>query len=221
MLLSVAAHELKNPLSAIFGYSDVILDTSLGEGLTDEQREVVLNIRSTSARTINLIRNYEYLSSVEESDIVIPEKGTKLNEVLDDLINSLWRSYENRVEIVPDLCSEDPLVKANSFQLERVFSNLISNAIKFSPEGGKVKIASLVKGRFAQVSVFNSGSFIPHEERVSIFEKFARGAGLNNVHGSGLGLYIVKKTLSDLNARITIDSSQERGTTFTVSLPCA
>jgi two-component system phosphate regulon sensor histidine kinase PhoR len=116
-----------------------------------------------------------------------------------------------------------PAVAGDENQLRQVISNLVDNAIKYSPQGGDVELRLNRNGQFARIEVADSGLGIPRDEHDRIFEKFYRldPALTRGVNGTGLGLYISKELVERMNGRISVDSEPGRGSTFVVEVPLA
>jgi signal transduction histidine kinase len=114
-------------------------------------------------------------------------------------------------------------VAGDENQLRQVISNLVDNAIKYSPQGGDVELRLNRAGQFARIEVADSGLGIPRDEHDRIFEKFYRldPALTRGVNGTGLGLYISKELVERMNGRISVDSEPGRGSTFVVEVPLA
>lgn len=220
-LLATIAHDLKNPLGAIFGYADALLDTVLGAGLSERQREVVSRIQTTALRTLELVRNFQLLEQLQSARIPPPSSSIDLNLITKSVLDATWRPTSSQVELASELHATPLAVRGDKIQLDRVISNLINNAIKFTPGRGRVVVRTWSENQLACLEVRNTGSFIPPEERSQIFKRYARGRSSQGVSGSGLGLYIVKSILDGLGATIEVASSVQDGTSFIVRFPAA
>jgi signal transduction histidine kinase len=218
--LTSAAHDLKNPLSAIFGYADTLLDTPAGTGMSQEQRMILARIRGTASRATELVRNYQHLSHLALKGIAQSGTRADLNGAIHDLLNTTWREDPENPRVVLHLLSEPLPALIDRLHLDRILSNLFSNALKFSPPNSTVTVRS---GRddsgFAWVSFNNGGNPIPEAELATLFTPFNRLSNSRGKPGSGLGLTIVRRIVEGLGGRIAVASSQAEGTTFTVNLP--
>ncbi len=218
--LTSAAHDLKNPLSAIFGYADTLLDTPAGAGMSPDQRMILGRIRGTASRATELVRNYQHLSLLALKGIAQSGTRSDLNGAIHDLLNTTWREDPEHPRVVVNLLSEALPALIDRLHLDRILSNLFSNALKFSPPNSTVTVRS---GRddsgFAWVSFNNSGAPIAEAELATLFTPFNRVSNSRGKPGSGLGLTIVRRIVDGLGGRISVSSSQEEGTTFTVKLP--
>jgi signal transduction histidine kinase len=139
--------------------------------------------------------------------------------VVDSAELHLPSGIELRVRAAEDV----PAVAGDENQLRQVISNLVDNAIKYSPQGGDVELRLHRNGQFARIEVADSGLGIPRDEHHRIFEKFYRldPALTRGVNGTGLGLYISKELVERMNGRISVDSEPGRGSTFVVEVPLA
>lgn len=216
--LSTIAHDLKNPIGAIFGYADALLDTPLGAGLTPKQLEIVQRIRSTTSRSLEMVRNYQYLAQLDSPLLFQTATVTDANAVVDAVIQHSWRPAHD-VQLKVLLYSNPLLIRAERAHLERIFSNLLHNAIKFTPPKGEITVRSEQVDKVALFEFFNSGSFIPQDERAAVFHRFRQGGAGRARGGTGLGLFIVASLVKNLGGEVSIESSRERGTSFIVKLP--
>lgn len=223
--LATVAHDLKNPLGAIFSYADALLDTSLGTGLDDRQRQILTRVRRTALRSIDLVRNYQQLSQLRAGILPVPASPTDLNSVVATVLEYCWRPDVSspRLHLALSPCPVE--VPVERLPLERVISNLFSNALKFTPPDGRITVSTeRLEGGGSRLSVSNTGPGIAPEERETIFLRFKRGTAAAGTTGSGLGLYIVKTILDAVGGSITIsslpdDTGPSGVTTFTVTLP--
>ncbi len=214
--VATVAHDLKNPISAVFGYADTLLDTPIGEGLTAQQREIVARMRHTAARAIDLVRNYQYLSDLEYLGVRRCEKAIDANLVLQSVVDNLWREEQDGPRLLVTLSEQPLLVYIDRISLDRVLSNLLSNAIKFTPKSGLITLASCRSGRDALLTVSNTGSYISPAERAMIFQRFQRGELGKDRGGSGLGLYIAQRLVQAYAGTLLLESDQAQGTRFEV-----
>lgn len=216
--LSAAAHDLKNPIGAIFGLADALIDTQLGNGMNEQQKEVAHRIRSTAARSLEMVRNYQYLAQIDSPLLFQTAAVSDINPVLEGIVQHSWRPAQN-ITLRMDLATEPLLARAERSHLDRIFSNIFHNAMKFTPAEGKIAVSSRVEGESLKVKVFNSGSFIPQQEQTLLFKRFTQGASGRTKGGTGLGLFIAASLANSLGGEITVESSREVGTAFTVTLP--
>jgi len=219
LTITAAAHDLANPVSAIFGYADLLLENAVEDPLSNQQTDITYRIRSTASRAIELVKNYQVLSQLDHHTLSIPISTSELNKVVMDVIDYIWREGPGVAILGTDLSELPVYVAAARFAVERIVANLLSNAAKYTPPNGKISITTKEEDGRAVFSVTNSPAFIPKSEQIHIFEKFRRGGSSKDKAGSGLGLYIVKSLADSVKAELKMFSNEEEGTTFSVYFP--
>lgn len=218
--LTSAAHDLKNPLSAIFGYADTLLDTSAGVGLSPEQRAIIARIRGTASRATELVRNYQHLSHIALRGVAQSGSKVDLNAAILDVINTTWREDPQHPRVALSLAQMALPATVDRLHLDRVIANLFSNALKFSPSDSTVTLTTgCDPDGGVWCTVHNWGKAIPEGELPHLFTPFNRLSNSRGKPGSGLGLTIVKRIVEGVGGRLSVSSSQELGTTFSVHLP--
>ena len=220
-LAASVAHDLKNPLAAIFGYSDTLLDTAIGVNLTKRQKQVLAKIRSTAARSIEMVRNCELLFQLGLPQTGQPDRLLDFNEIVRHVLEYTWRDDPASPVLHLKLHPEPLLIKAERLQLDRIVGNLFTNAIKYTPPGGRVTIETYAKRPKAVFVVSNTGPAIAAKDLPNLFNRYYRGAGTGGRSGSGLGLYICKRLADALRGAISVQSEEGKGTVFKVELPLA
>lgn len=210
------SHEIKTPLAIIEGNCAAMLDDSIDdETRRDYLESTVSGVRRLSALVSDILR----LNKLENQKIFPEKKEFDLSEQLRLAIISTENIWEEKnIEIVCEIPDECP-VTSDSELLEHVWLNLIGNALKFTPEGGKVCVKLEKDTENIYVSVWDNGCGISEEDRDRIFEKFYCGKNSGEQQGNGLGLALVSRIATALNAEILLESEQGRGSKFTVVLP--
>lgn len=229
--LATVAHDLKNPLGAIFGYVDALLDTRAGDGLAAGHRETLRRIRRAALRSIDLVRNYQLIA--QRGQLRKPPPGTSvdLRNVVQSVLEYCMRSGEGEPALDVSFPADGLQVCVERTPLERLTANLVANAYAYTPPAGKIEISAQKIGRMVEFRVRNTGSTLSPEEIATIFKPYQRGhAGIAGAavsktaeitHGSGLGLSIVQAIVDSADGEIKVESSLENGTTFVVRLPAA
>ena len=217
--LATMSHELRTPLNSIIGFSDVLLST---DAIADKQRRWIGNIQSSGQRLLNLINDILDLAKIEAGKMQVRLEEFHLSVVAEAVIVPIRpmaerKNIDLRVQIDPDL----PTLRQDPSKVQQILQNLISNAIKFTPEGGRVVIKADADPRFVIVTVTDSGIGIAPDEQELVFQKFRRsGNPLTREHpGTGLGLSISRELAKLLGGEITLQSELGQGSTFTVRLP--
>lgn len=217
--LATIAHDLKNPLGAIFGYADALLDTPVGAGLSAQQRDIISRVRHTAQRSVELVRNYQHLSALQSRSITPSQNTISLNAAVQNIVDYTWRDEQHSPKLLLNLAAPPPLVRLEKLHLERIVSNLFSNALKYTPVNGTIVITTGEEGGRPFMEVKNSGAVLTQSEIDSIFEKYTRAHNSSGIPGSGLGLYIVKYILDAVGGTIHVSSSEASGTSFKIGFP--
>ena len=217
--LAAVCHDLKNPLGALFGYADALIETQLGLNLNDKQKEIVRRIRSTAVRSIELVRNLQNLSGLKNISAYSLHKQYDLNRIVSAVYSGTWREEPEKPKISVKLSETPLLTKVESILIDRVITNLYANALKFTPQDGIIEISTYKEGHYVCFEIRNNLPLIDKKELSSIFLSRYRAAGSKGTAGSGLGLYIAKEICEKVGADISAESSAETGTVFKVKFP--
>jgi len=212
--LSHASHELKTPISAIEGYGALLRSAT---DLSDEQRECVDKIIFNTKRLSSLTSSILLLSKLENQEI--PTNRTKflVDEQIRQSIVALESQWEKKdIELDVDLCEAE--YYGNELLMRHVWDNLISNAIKFTPEGSTVKIQLAKKLTKIVFTVEDQGPGIPEESIRRVFDKFYQADSAHKQEGSGLGLALVEKILTLEKGSVKAENREVGGCRFTVTL---
>ncbi|MEJ2698431.1 MAG: hybrid sensor histidine kinase/response regulator [Desulfuromonadales bacterium] len=227
--VSMLVHDLRSPLTSIRGFTDVLAGGALGS-VNDEQSTALGSIQGGCDRLLLLIDDILEYSKLEAGKMElhpIPLNLRPLAERITEDLSPLFR--EKGLELLIEIPGENPLVLADSKQLARVFTNLLTNAAKFTPHGGKVVLSSvdLSKGSgdekpFIQVQVTDSGPGIPPDQQKKIFARYQQlPSGMMFRKGTGLGLTICKEIINLHRGEIWLESPVEEngGSRFSFTLP--
>ena len=208
------SHEFKTPIVSIAGFAKLINHGNL----SDEERTEYLNIiEEESLRLSNMATNMLCLSKVENQTILTDVSCYNLSEQIRNCVLLLEAKWTKKnIDLQLDFDEID--VSANSELLKEVWINLLDNAIKFSPEYGKVKIKISSDDSHVRVKIMNTGNRIPEEIRGRIFSKFYQGDESHSSEGNGIGLAVVKHIVDLHNGEVYVESD-DINTTFTVELP--
>jgi signal transduction histidine kinase len=220
--ISVAAHQLRTPLTCIKWTIDMILSDSLGP-LTTKQRGFLMKGYESNERMIILV-NDMLVADRAESDRM-PYQFAPLQIV--DLVNNVlyevtaMASKKNiTIEMAP-LSAPLPHIIVDAEKIRAVIQNLLENAIKYTPNGGKINVAASATPESIQVTIKDTGIGIPEEQQSNIFGRFFRAPNAIRIQtdGSGLGLFITKSIVERHGGKIWFESVQNQGTTFYFTLP--
>lgn len=220
--ISLASHQLRTPLSAIKTYSHMLADGLMGE-LNDAQKKSLDTIISASNRMNELISTLLNITRIESGTITVTAKLIKLPLVIEELMPELQLMARHKsVDLSLHTRGNESLtIKSDPLIIKEIVTNLISNAIKYTPEGQDVKI--IIKARRADilVEVKDEGWGIPKYSQDQVFSKFFRAENIvrRETTGTGLGLYLVKGLVDAIGGDIWFTSEEEAGTSFYFTIP--
>jgi len=219
--IAMVAHELRAPIAAVEQQLNVILNRVAGD-VSEKQEKLLVRAKERTKGLLNLIKDLLDLSKIEAGRMVQYKEPLMLQEIIQKVVDLMKAEAENKkidLEFPPP--SQNPLIHADRVSMEGVFTNLISNAIKYTPEGGKVWVNLSEEGGFAKAMVSDTGIGIKKEDLPRIFDKFYRVKTVETrqIVGTGLGLSIVKSIVDAHLGSISVESEEGGGTTFTILLP--
>jgi PAS domain S-box-containing protein len=219
--LATASHELRTPLTSIVAFAELIRGEE--QGLTPDAEGFLDIIQRNAEKLIRLVGDLLMLSRLESGVIRLERTPVSIPEIAREAVLAASAvAAEKNVQLEVD-AQDGPLVPADRHRLTQLLDNLISNAIKFTPEDGRVRVAARCEGVQWQLEVADSGIGIPPDEVGQLFDRFFRASNARTaaLPGTGLGLSVVK-TIADLHGgRVEVDSALGAGTTFRVWLPVA
>ena len=233
--VSSVSHELRTPLTTIKALTRLLMR----DGLEDAKRREYLDTISVECdRQIDLVLNLLDLSRLEGGVFRIAHGRVDVAELVSSVVKSEVRAAEKRShELRAEPVGEIPHVCADPKALRRVLSNIIENAIKYTPDGGRIRLSARADGEEVLISVTDNGRGIPLEDMPVLFDKFHRGRPATHseamrnattdaefledadVSGVGLGLYLGRNVMEQMGGKISVESEVGRGSTFTLHLP--
>jgi len=218
-LTRTTVHDLRNPLTSISGAIQ-LLEDGIRDTLTAEQKQLFDIASRNTQRMLNLVNAILDINRLEDGQMPLEHTIINLHDFVEDVIQSqMPLAIEKSLRIENALSAELPPVMGDRDLLERVFQNLIGNAIKFTPSGGMVRITGQKKAEDPTklyISISDTGTGIPSEIQGRLFEKFTSGKQAER--GTGLGLAFCKMVLNAHKENIWAEKSDEQGTTFTFTL---
>jgi signal transduction histidine kinase len=221
--ISVVTHELRLPMTSIRGYTDLIASGMVGP-LTEQQEQFLGVVKRNLDRMNILIRDLEDINRIESGRMPFNLTLVDLHEVVTDVAESMSEATAAKEQSVTVVFGDDfPPVYADPTRLSQVMTNLLSNAHKYSPDGGEIVIEVKGNGRVATVSVIDNGIGISAENQAKLFTQFFRAEDpeVRQQLGWGLGLSIVKKMVEAQGGEISFESELGKGSTFTFTVPFA
>jgi len=217
--LSTMSHELRTPLNAVLGFSDLLADERYGP-LNDRQQRYVSHIHSGGIHLLKLISDILDLSKIEAGRMELARENVTVASAFAEVISALYPLAEKKSQALLQQADPNLHVRADAMRFKQVLMNLAANAIKFSPENGRIELTARQVGGQVTVEVRDDGPGIPPEQQERIFEAFFRVAQTGNAaEGTGLGLAITARLVELHGSKLEIDSRPGEGTCFYFSLP--
>ncbi|MGC1378782.1 MAG: HAMP domain-containing sensor histidine kinase [Anaerolineales bacterium] len=215
--ISNVSHEIQSPLTSIRGFAQALQDEQLS---IEERRHYLSIIETESTRLSRLADDLLKLASLESDQVQFAPKPYRLDKQIRSLILTCEPQWRDKA-IEMDVALDEISISADEDLLSQVWLNLIHNGIKFTPQGGSIKVTLQVNGDRVRFRISDSGIGISVEDQIHIFERFYKAdkSRTRSKEGSGLGLSIVKKIVDIHRGEIDVESKVGEGTTFIVSLP--
>jgi two-component system phosphate regulon sensor histidine kinase PhoR len=217
----IASHQLRTPLTVSTLHTEMLLAGHGGE-LTKDQREFLTEIHFYNKKMAQLLSVFMTVSKIELGTFALQEKPTDLRLTLDDVLHELNTQIKNKKLVVTkEYIDALGMVSTDPEFIRIVFQNLVSNAVKYTPHEGIIRLSICKKNGGVEIIVGDSGCGIPREEQTQVFTKLYRGSNTKNHRweSNGLGLYIVKSIIDKCGGTISFKSEENKGTTFTIFLP--
>ncbi len=220
--LANMSHELRTPLNAIIGFSGVLAERMFGE-VNEKQAEYLADILESGRHLLSLINDILDLSKIEAGRMELEPSDFDLPTAIDNTL-TLVRERALRRTITLGRTVDDRLgmIHGDERKVKQVLLNLLSNALKFTPEGGQISVRAEMRDGTAEISVTDTGVGIAPEDQEAVFEEFRQvGSAAKKAEGTGLGLAISRKFIELHGGRISVTSQVGSGSTFTFWLPLA
>jgi signal transduction histidine kinase len=219
--VSMVAHELKSPLAAIINYINVI-QTGMFDSKPEKVHELMERCIIRGEALLELIGDLLYINKREAGKIEKSIEELDLTEVLRKQLDFYRVQAEKRnISLEFSAPSEPVRIRADRSDLDRIFMNLISNGLKYNRDGGRLTVTVELSGNTVVTSLRDTGIGMSQKDVANLFQEFfrVRNSKTGSISGTGLGLATVKRVLSEYNGRITVESEEDVGSTFTVYLP--
>ena len=220
-LIYTITHDIKAPISSIIGFLDLMTE----DKPTPKQKYYIENMNSSATHIIDLVRNLLDFQSLEKNNQQLNKMSFSPYSLLQDIYDSfipLAEKKKQKFDIHFEMNEEDKYL-SDPYRIRQILNNIISNAIKFTPERGIVKIKATVSGEkstaYLKVSVKDSGPGIDENDKAKIFEEFTRLVDTKKTEGTGLGLNISRRLSNLLGGDIEIESVKGQGANFILTLP--
>ena len=218
--LANMSHELRTPLNAIIGFSEVLTERMFGE-LNEKQDEYLRDIYASGQHLLSLINDILDLSKIEAGRMELEATDFDLPSAIDNAL-TLVRERATRRGITLGRTIDERLgrLRGDERKVKQVLLNLLSNALKFTPEGGRIDVSARLQDGAAEIAVADTGVGIAPEDQEAVFEEFRQvGTADKKIEGTGLGLALSRKFIELHGGRIRVQSQVGHGSTFTFTLP--
>ncbi len=220
LLLGMAVHDLRNPLSIIAGYTDLIVDTQK-ESFDENTHKMLQHVKKSSEFMHSLVKDLLTMSAIESGTVSLHLAEIDLGQFLKETVElQQILAEKKRIQLTFSSASTQKVV-CDPPKIAEVVNNLVNNAIKFSHEGGSIEVTLTPRENEVTLTVKDHGVGILPEAREHLFQPFSksRASGTNGEHGTGLGLTIAQKIVAEHKGKIWVESEPNVGTTFFITLP--
>jgi len=220
--LANMSHELRTPLNAIIGFSEVLSERMFGE-INDKQAEYLGDILESGRHLLSLINDILDLSKIEAGRMELDLADFHLPTAIDNtLVLVRERAQRRRITLRQTIDERLGTIRADERKVKQVLLNLLSNALKFTPEGGRIDVRARLVDDSADIAVTDTGVGIAPGDQAAVFEEFRQvGAAAQKAEGTGLGLAISRKFIELHGGKIRVESELGKGATFGFTLPLA
>ncbi|HEY9233796.1 MULTISPECIES: sensor histidine kinase [Phenylobacterium] len=222
--LRMVSHELRTPLNSILGFSEILASELYGPLGAPQYKEYADIIRTSGARLLKLVNQVLEIARLEGGAMDLDLRQESLDHALDDVLDNLKDEFALRgVSVVIEGQGQLPNVRADARALRSVLTNLLQNAVTFSPDRGIVRVRAVAKGHHVAVSIIDQGAGVDPHEIPRLLRPFEQGENALTRHseGAGLGLPIVELLCTAMGGRLRLISSPGEGMTAQVRLPAA
>jgi PAS domain S-box-containing protein len=219
--IATVSHELRTPLTALKGSLGLLAGGALG-AVPPNQAELLKIALQNTDRLIRMVSDILTLSRMEVGKVKIKPNPHDLNRLAGDVVQELEAvRLERKLTLVTTFAPDLPLIEADGEQIRQVITNLLGNAYKYTPEGGRVEVRTSWTGSEVRLTVQDNGPGIPRDQLERIFDRFTRATSeaSRRASGTGLGLAIAKAIVTEHHGRIWAESAPGQGATFQVALP--
>jgi GAF domain-containing protein/anti-sigma regulatory factor (Ser/Thr protein kinase) len=218
--LANMSHELRTPMNAILGFSEVLAEGMFGE-INEKQAEYLRDILESGRHLLSLINDILDLSKIEAGRMELEPTDFDLPGAIDNALTLVReRAGRRGITLGREIDERVGMIRGDERKVKQVLLNLLSNALKFTPEGGRIDVRAAVSDGMVEVSVADTGVGIAPEDQEAVFEEFRQvGTADKKVEGTGLGLALSRKFIELHGGRIWIKSQLGEGSTFTFTLP--
>jgi signal transduction histidine kinase len=216
--VSMASHEFRTPLSTILSSANLIARQN-EPGRESQRLKNVERIRSSVRNLVDILNEFLSLGRLEQGQVSVNKEDFELIAFMHNIVQELQHARKPGQKVHISASEKNIEVRQDKQFIRNIFLNLVSNSLKYSPEGRPVEIVISTLGDRFNVKVIDQGVGIPEDEHKHLFDLFFRARNATNIEGTGLGLPIVKKFIDLMQGEIAVESKVDQGTTFSITLP--
>ena len=219
--VSVAAHQMRTPLSGIKWSLDMIAKEMVGP-INVKQKRILLKSYESNERMIALVNNLLNTERIESGKTKLELANTNIKNIIDNVLYYIYPQATSRnITIDVSYGEKLPKVDVDQEKMREVIQNILENAVKYSNEGGVINLSTYTENEFLVISIKDNGIGIPENFKRELFSKFSRGSNAVKIktEGSGLGLFVANEIVKMHRGTITFESKEGSGTNFFVSIP--
>jgi len=220
-LASMILHDIRSPLNSLVGYLELLINGTFGK-LPNGHANIVEKAIDMSDFTLDLVEELADIYKYEQKFLTLQQEAIQFSRMLDSLLAIIWvKADQKNLKIIRTIPENLPTIFGDEFQIQRLTSNIISNAIKHAPKNSTISIAlKPLKNKFAQISVSDQGKGVPERDLPSIFDKYYRlQQKSSSKSGQGLGLYICRIITEAHHGKIWAENNESGGLTIHFTLP--
>ncbi len=219
--VSLVSHELRTPLTSIMGYAELLLAGEVGN-VTEEQREFLGIMKGNADRMLELINDLLDISRIEAGKVELKRTTLDLAHVIQTVASLLRPQIEAKRQLLTlDLAESLPVVFGDAERIMQILTNLLSNAHKYTPPGGRIRVTTHAENGSVRISIQDTGIGLSPDDQAQLFTKFfrAQNRATQEASGTGLGLAITRSLVEMHGGEITVTSAPGQGSTFSFTLP--
>ena len=218
---SMIAHDLRSPMSVIQGYVSLMATGKTGP-INDTQIEFMESVNRKISEMTSLLNDFLDMSKMDAGFVNLKSHDHCLGQLIEEVVEDLGPLANSRnLKVSVNLPPDDLQVHSDPLRLTQILRNLLSNAIKYNVDDGFIRVTVVEKNDWARISIADGGIGMSNEELEVLFEPYTRGNSQRTIKGVGLGIVIVKKLVEAHGGKVTVSSEQNKGTTFTFTIPLA
>ena len=219
-VMATVSHEMRNPLNSILGFTGLVLGAS-PESLTEKQRRQLTFVQSSANSMLQLVNNYLDLAKVKAGSVALQFERVKIATLVADVAGGMQPIADAKSVVIKTSVSPEAEARVDPIRTRQVLTNLVSNAVKFTPAGGLVYVRARVVDGHCRIAVSDTGVGIVKDQRQLLFTEFAKidAGSMASGKGTGLGLALTKAFVTAMGGTMKVYSRRGRGSTFVVSLP--